>query len=300
MVRRLVLILLALVLAGTLAAKDVPYLAGRVNDTAGLLSPAARQRIEATLATLEQQTGAQVAVLTLDSLDDDPLEDYSIRVAKTWKLGQQGKNNGVLLLIVKNDRKMRIEVGYGLESQLTDLQTHVIQDEILRPAFQRGDYEGGIEKGIDAIASAVRGQGVPGTLGRPADEGPANLPAGPRGGFSLVFLLIVGVFSLVALTTRGCQSWFLYVFLAPFYYFLGGATVGLILVGVWLVLFPLLHLLFGRRGWGLPGGGWPIFFPGGWGGGGRGGGWGGGGFGGGGGFSGGGGSFGGGGSSGSW
>ena len=306
MARRAVLglaLLTLVLLAGRAAAKDVPYLAGRVNDTAGILSPAARQRIEATLAALEQQTGAQVAVLTIDSLDGDPLEDYSIRVAKTWKLGQQGKNNGVLLLIAKNDRKMRIEVGYGLEGQLTDLQTHVIQDEILRPAFQRGDFDGGIEKAVDAIASAVRGQGVPATLAtpaRPRDEGPANLPAGPRGGFSLVFLLIVGVFSLVALTTRGCQSWFLYVFLAPFYYFLGGATVGLILLGVWLVLFPLLHLLFGRRGWGLPGGAWPIFFPGGWGGGGRGGGWGGGGFGGGGGFSGGGGSFGGGGSSGSW
>jgi uncharacterized protein len=298
------LVLLALVLlAPPLAARDVPFLAGRVNDTAGMLSPAARQRIEATLAALEQQTGAQVAVLTLDSLNGDPLEDYSVKVAKTWKLGQQGKDNGVLLLLVKNDRKMRIEVGYGLEPQLTDLQTHVILDEIIRPAFQSGDFDGGIEKGVDAIASAIRGQGVPKSLGRPADEGPANLPAGPRGGFSVFFLLIIGVFSLIALSTRGCQSWFFYAFLTPFYYFLGGATLGLILAGAWLVVFPLLHLLFARKGWGRRGGGWPIFFPGGWGGGGGGwgggggGGWGGGG---GGGFSGGGGSFGGGGSSGSW
>jgi uncharacterized protein len=295
-------VLVVLLAPPALAARDVPFLAGRVNDTAGMLSPAARQRIEAKLADLEKQTGAQVAVLTIDSLNGDPLEDYSVKVAKTWKLGQLGKNNGVLLLLVKNDRKMRIEVGYGLEPQLTDLQTHVILDEILRPAFQSGDFDGGIEKGVDAIASAVRGQGVPKSLGRPTDEGPASLPAGPRGGFSVFFLLIVGVFSFVALTTRGFQSWFFYLFLTPFYYFLGGATLGLILAGAWLVGFPLLRRFFNRGGGGgRRGGGWPIFFPGGWGGGGggwgSGGGWGGGG---GGGFSGGGGSFGGGGSSGSW
>ncbi len=274
----LTLLALVLLLAPALAARDVPFLAGRVNDTAGMLSPAARQRIEAKLAALEQQTGAQVAVLTVDSLDGAPLEDYSVQVAKTWKLGQQGKDNGALLLLVKNDRKMRIEVGYGLEPQLTDLQTHVILDEILRPAFQSGDYDGGIEKGVDAIASAVRGRGVPETATRPTDEGPAQLPAGPRSGFSFFFLLVIGVFSLTALKARGFQGWFFYAFLTPFYYFLGGATLGLILAGAWLVLFPLLRLLFARTGWGggrggRGGGGWPIFFPGGWGGGG--GGWGG-------------------------
>ncbi|HEV7517826.1 MAG TPA: TPM domain-containing protein, partial [Thermoanaerobaculia bacterium] len=181
LLRRAVFALAALVLLLVtlpLAARDVPFLAGRVNDTAGMLSPAARQRIEAKLAALEQQTGAQVAVLTIDSLNGDPLEDYSVKVAKTWKLGQQGKNNGVLLLLVKNDRKMRIEVGYGLEPQLTDLQTHVILDEIIRPAFQSGNFDGGIEKGVDAISSAVRGKGVPENARRPTDEGPANLPAG--------------------------------------------------------------------------------------------------------------------------
>jgi uncharacterized protein len=290
---------LSLALALPLSARDVPYLAGRVNDTAGMLSPAARQRIEGELAALEKQTGAQVAVLTIDSLDGEALEDYSVRVAKTWKLGQQGKDNGVLFLVAKNDRKMRIEVGYGLEPLLTDLQTHVILDEIVRPAFQSGDFAGGIGKGVDAIAAAVRGLGVPKSV-KPEDESPRSLPAGPREGFSLVFLLIVGVFSLAALSSRGCQSWFLYAFLAPFYYFLGGATLGLILAGAWLVLFPLLRLLFKGTGFGGFGGGsgWPPF--GGWGGGGWSSGGGGFGGGGGGGFSGGGGSFGGGGSSGSW
>src|SRR3954468_10377311 len=144
--RGLVALVVLFLFALPLAARDVPFLSGRVDDTAGMLSADSRQRIEAKLAALEKETGAQVAVLTIDSLNGDPLEDYSHRVAQTWKLGQQGKDNGVLLFIVKNDRKMRIEVGYGLEGQLTDLQTHVIQDETIRPAFQRGDYDGGIEK----------------------------------------------------------------------------------------------------------------------------------------------------------
>ncbi len=306
--RRHVLLLFVLLVGITvlaaappLAARDVPFLAGRVNDTAAMLSPAARQRIEEKLKALGQQTGAQVAVLTIDSLDGEALEEYSAKVANTWKLGQKGKDNGVLLLIAKNDRKMRIDVGYGLEPQLTDLQTHVILDEIVGPAFKSGDFDGGIEKGVDAIASAVQGKGVPASAARPTEEGPGNLPAGPRGGFSVFFLLILGVFSLVALTTRGFQSWFFYAFLTPFYYFVGGATLGLILAGAWLVLFPILRIFVGRSGWGGGGrgggGGWPIFFPGGGFGGGGGGSWGGGG---GGGFSGGGGSFGGGGSSGSW
>ena len=154
----LILVALLVALASLpLAARDVPFLAGRVNDTASMLSPAARQRIEEKLKALEQQTGAQVAVLTIDSLDGEALEEYSAKVATTWKLGQKGKDNGVLFLIAKNDRKMRLDVGYGLEPQLTDLQTHVILDEIVGPAFKSGDFDGGIEKGVDAIASAAKG-----------------------------------------------------------------------------------------------------------------------------------------------
>lgn len=312
----LALALAALLAApGPLAAKDVPYLSGRVNDTANLLTPEARQRLEEKLAALEKQTGgAQVAVLTVPSLEGEPLEDYSVRVAETWKLGQKGKDNGALMLVSKGDRKMRIEVGYGLEPQLTDLQTHVILDEIMRPRFQQGDFEGGIEAGVDAIAGALTGKPVEAPKATGGGESIGELPVGERAGFSLIFLLVVGIFSLVALSSSGCQSWFLYAVLTPFYFglpsaILGqGAGIGFALG--WLIGFPILKALFGPKtgGRGGPGGrrrglgGWPIILPGGWGGGSwssRGGGWsgGGGGFGG---FSGGGGSFGGGGASGSW
>ncbi|HXO18437.1 MAG TPA: TPM domain-containing protein, partial [Thermoanaerobaculia bacterium] len=301
---RYALAVLLVLLAIPLLAKDVPFLSGRVDDTAGMLPPEARQRIEDKLKALEQQTGAQVAVLTVDSLDGEVLEDYSHKVAQTWGLGKKGKDNGVLLLISKSDRKIRIEVGYGLEGQLTDLQNHVIIDEIMRPEFQRGDFAGGIEKGVGAIVSAVSGKGVP-TPEKPAGR-PNDLPVAGRALFGLIFLVVIGTFSLVALSTSGCQSWFLYLFLTPFYFTfpmaIGGPALGIGLAVGWLVLFPVLRLLFGRRTGGggfWRGGGWPIFFPGGFLGGG-GGGWSsrGGGWGGGGGFSGGGGGFGGGGASG--
>jgi len=298
----LVLLAGALLAPAVLAEKAVPFLSGRVVDEAGMLSAAAKQRIEAKLADLEKQTGGQVAVLVVPSLDGEPLEDYTVRVAQTWKLGQKGKDNGVLLFISRDDRKMRIEVGYGLEPKLTDLQSHQILDEVIRTRFQQGDFDGGVEQGVDAIAKLLSGQPLP-----PRQEAPSanGMPLAGRAVFGLVFLLVVGVFSAVALGSRGCSSWFLYAVLTPFYYAFplafAGPQIAVVLVLCWLVGFPLLKLLVGKRGGiGRPGGGfWGGL--GGFGGGGFGGWTGGGGFsGGGGGFSGGGGSFGGGGASGGW
>ena len=107
----------------TALALDVPKLSGRVNDYADLISPAAEARIEHTLEALEQDEGAQLVVLTIDSLEGEQLEEYSLRVAETWKLGRAEQDDGALLLIAKNDRKMRLEVGYGLEPVLSDVMS---------------------------------------------------------------------------------------------------------------------------------------------------------------------------------
>jgi uncharacterized protein len=300
----LVLAAIALLAPAARAEKAVPFLSGRIVDEAEMLSAAAKERIEAKLTDLEKTTGDQVAVLVVPSLDGEPLEDYTVRVAQTWKLGQKGKDNGVLFFVARDDRKMRIEVGYGLEPKLTDLQSHQILDEVVRPRFQQGDFDGGVEQGVDAIAKLLSGQPLP-----PRPEAPSanGMPLAGRAVFGLVFLLVVGVFSLAALGSRGCQSWFLYAVLTPFYYAFpaafAGPQVALVLVLCWLVGFPLLKLLLGKHLTSAvrPGGGfWGGL--GGFGGGGFGG-WsgGGGGFGGGGGgFSGGGGSFGGGGASSGW
>jgi uncharacterized protein len=285
------------------AAKEVPFLSGRVVDEAGLLSAAARQRIDGELGALERETGDQVAVLILQSLGGEPLEEYSVKVAQTWKLGQKGKDNGILLLISRDDRRLRIEVGYGLEGTLTDLRSNEIIDQVIRPRFRQGDFDGGVEQGVDAIVKALHGQPLP---ARPAAPAAGAMPIGGRIIFALVFLVVVGVFSLVALATRGAQSWFLYVFLIPFYvafpFAFAGPVVAAALTGLWLIGFPIVKAL--RRGAPVPsgkhrGGFWGGivtgtgssggFFSGGGSGGSSGGG-----------FSGGGGSFGGGGASGGW
>ena len=133
-----------LILQASLAlALEVPYLGGRINDTAGLLDSGTRERLEAKLAGFEAETGAQVVVLTIPSLEGEVLEQYSLRVAQTWGLGRKGVDDGVLVLIASGDRKMRIEVGYGLEAQLTDLQAGRILDSVMAPRFRGGDFSGG-------------------------------------------------------------------------------------------------------------------------------------------------------------
>jgi len=238
---------IALLVALAAPAKEIPYLSGRVVDEAGLLSAAARQRIDGELAALERESGDQVAVLIVHSLDGEPLEEYSIKVAQTWKLGQKGKDNGILLLISRNDRKLRIEVGYGLEGTLSDLRSNEIIDGVIRPRFRQGDFDGGVEQGVDAIVKVLHGQPLP---ARPAAPAAGAMPIGSRIVFGLIFLVVVGVFSLLALATRGAQSWFLYVFLVPFYlafpFAFAGPAAALALTGLWLVGFPIVKVL--RRG----------------------------------------------------
>lgn len=291
------LLLLPLAAAWAQARGDVPALQGRVNDYANLISPDRKQRIEAQIAQFEQQTGNQVAVLTIPTLNGEDIEGYANRVARAWALGQKGKDNGALLLVASQDRKMRIEVGYGLEPVLTDLQTSIIQNEVIIPYFKRGDFGGGIEAGVNAILSTIQGKAV--------EPAPVQEPAGGGGGggdwpgFLIFGLFALGPFVLNAIRSG---SWIVYLVLLPVLFFLGSIVsvpLGLIAAGAWLVLFPILRMILPRtpRSRRRGGGGWwigPGFGGGGWGGG-RGGGWGGGG-----GFSGGGGSFGGGGSSSSW
>ena len=293
------LVLIVLGVLGVLAprataAKDVPFLAGRVNDTANLIPQDQRQRIETKLAQFEQQTGNQVAVLTVDDLGGEDLEGYSHKVASTWKLGQKGKDNGVLLLVSKGDRKMRMEVGYGLEPVLTDLQTSIIQNEVIIPHFKQGDFGGGIEAGVDAILSTIQG--------KPFQAAPQERPSDGGGGGSPLPFVFFALFALGPFILNAIRSgsWIVYFVLAPILFVLGllfaSPIIGLILVGAWLVLFPILRLILPKRSTRGPGSWWigPGWGGGGGWGGGRGGG---GGFGG---FSGGGGSFGGGGSSSSW
>jgi uncharacterized protein len=155
----LLLIVLGLALTGREApAIEVPKLTARVNDYAAILSPTTRQQLEDSLAKLEQEESTQIAVLTVTSLQGAVLEEFSLKVAEAWRLGQKGRDNGALLLIAKNDRKLRIEVGYGLEGRLTDLAAGRIIRDVITPRFREGNFDQGVSEGVAAMISTVRGE----------------------------------------------------------------------------------------------------------------------------------------------
>jgi uncharacterized protein len=145
---------------GMLQALTVPALTSRVNDYANMISPNVRAELEAKLAALETTDSTQLVILTVPSLEGDPIEDFSIRVVEAWKIGQKGTDNGVLLIVSQADRKVRIEVGYGLEGKLTDLQAgRIIRNEIA-PAFKAGQLDAGFVQATNAIIATVRGEYV--------------------------------------------------------------------------------------------------------------------------------------------
>ena len=150
------LLLLALVLPA--AALEVPKPTGYVTDNAGLLSQTTRLKLEQFLREFEKSDSTQIVVLTIPTLKGEALEDYSLRVLENWKVGQKGLDNGALLLIAKAERKIRIEVGYGLEGKLTDLLAGRIIDNEISPHFKKGDFDGGVIAGVVGIAEAVRGE----------------------------------------------------------------------------------------------------------------------------------------------
>ena len=163
-------ILVALATSASLAALDVPFLSGRVVDQAGIIPELVERRIEEKSRLLEESTGAQIAVLTISSLEGHSLEDYTIRVVEQWELGQADQDNGVLIFVAVDDRRMRIEVGYGLEGVLTDAMSGRILDGAIAPRFREGDFGGGLERGVDSVIALVSGEGEPPPV-RKRDDG---------------------------------------------------------------------------------------------------------------------------------
>lgn len=286
-----------------IAQLEVPPLAGkRVHDQAGVLSGQTVQNLEYQLKLHQDSTGNQIAILIVQSLKGESIEEYSLRVAHdVWKLGSEKNDNGVLLLIAIDDRKMRIEVGQGLEGVLTDaLCSQIIRNE-MAPEFRRGDYDAGVLLATNAIVQAIAGEY---TAEQAVGEN-SSMSTSERIFTGLFIFGILGVFTLGGLRTKGAGSWVLYAFLTPFYalfpHVAVGYTGGVGILIAYLIGYPILRTIFKRKGWQDEssnnrgsGGGWSSGS--GWFSSGGGSSWGGGG----GGFSGGGGSFGGGGSSGSW
>ncbi len=147
----------AILIAPAFAAPNYPELAGRITDQAGLLTPQDKADLESTLAELEQTSTDQIAIVTVKSLDGYAIEDYGIGLARKWGIGQKGKDNGILLIVAPNDRKVRIEVGRRLEPYMTDTMSALIIQNAILPKFRRGDYAGGIKDGVRDIRTVVLG-----------------------------------------------------------------------------------------------------------------------------------------------
>jgi uncharacterized protein len=146
-----------LTLPARAAELTFPVLSGRIVDGAGVISAEARARIEARLSAHEAKTSDQVVIATVRSLQDTSVEDYANRLYRHWALGQKDKNNGVLVLVAPTERKVRIEVGYGLEGALTDALSKIIITTAIAPRFKTGDFGGGLEAGVDAVLNILTG-----------------------------------------------------------------------------------------------------------------------------------------------
>ena len=172
-----------------LLAIEVPPLTARVNDTAGMLAAATRQQLEGVLVGLEQTDSTQIVVLTIPTLGGEVLEEFSIKVLDQWKIGQKGLDNGAMLLIAKNDRKIRIEVGYGLEGSLTDLMAGRIIRNVIVPNFKAGNFDQGVIDGVQAMISVVRGEYQASDKGPGGGQRQREGTAGLGGLFAFIFFI---------------------------------------------------------------------------------------------------------------
>jgi uncharacterized protein len=155
--RLLAALVLVVLACAPVPAADLMPLTGRVVDGAGLIDPATEAALTATLAAFEAKSSDQIVVATLESLGGEPIENFANRQFRAWGLGQAGENNGILLVVARDDRKMRIEVGYGLEGTLTDLHSRLIIENTMVPAFRAGDFSGGISRAVDDIILVLEG-----------------------------------------------------------------------------------------------------------------------------------------------
>ena len=259
------LVLLVVLFAPVPVARcaEVPYLTGRVNDNAQILSENARILLGEKLKEHEDRTGNQVVVLTIASLQGESIEEYSNLVFNEWKLGQQDQDNGILIVVVPSEKRMRIEVGYGLEGAMPDIIASRIIREIMTPRFREGDFDGGITEGTLAVINVLEGQ----ELEEAADfnEGSdsssssgfsdieiPDMPLGARILMGAFIFGIIGLFTIVGIFTPGF-GWFLYLFLIPFWatfpIMVIGGKATLVVFFIYLIGYPVAKLYIRTTPW---------------------------------------------------
>ena len=286
----LLMLLFVCLTSSSALAIEVPALKGRVNDYAGLLSGATISQLDTVLVNLESTDSTQIVVLTIPSLDGDSLEDFSLRVAEKWKVGRGKIDNGALLVIARDERKLRIEVGYGLEGVLTDSVSGQIIRNIITPHFRQGNFNQGVIDGVGAMIATVKGEYRPSAARQEPGKGGGDL-GGLITSLVFIFFFFGSMFKKNKLLAAAIGG--LFSPLAGFFLFgmSGLALLALIFIGIvgGLVASSMASASSGRNSGSRSGG---FYVPTGGGFGGSSGGFGG--------FSGGGGGFGGGGASGGW
>lgn len=248
--RKSLLLTLLLLLPATLWAQstpEFPELTGRVVDRADMLAPEAEARLTRMLQAHEQASTEQVVVVTLPDLQGFPIEDYGYQLGREWGIGQEGEDNGALLIVAKEERKIRIEVGYGLEGRLTDAQSAVIINNVITPAFRQNDFQAGIVSGAAAMIKVLGGE----PMAVPKGQQSRAVQEKPNAGM-VALLFIIMMSTIFFIGSRGGR----------------GGRGGAALLGV-----ALLSGFMGGRGGGGMGGGGFGGGGGGFGGGGASGGW---------------------------
>ena len=232
------------------AEADIPALTARVTDLTGTLTAEQKTALEQRLQAFEASKGSQIAVLLVPSTEPESIEQYSMRVAEQWKLGRKGVDDGALLLIAKDDRTLRIEVGYGLEGVLSDIASKRIVSDIIVPHLKNGDFYQGIDAGIDRMMRLIDGEPLPAPAPQENWEGNVDsfLPGAIIGGL-IGGQLLRGLFGalLGSLATFGLITGVLWLIM--------GTLFPAALIGVFVTVFSFVNFRGGGVGGGLRGGG---------------------------------------------
>lgn len=209
--------------------------AGFVNDYASVLSNEQKVQLENKLQNFEKQSGNEIAIAVINSLEGDSIENFAVELFKDWGVGKQGKDNGALILVAINDRQMRIEVGYGLEGALTDAQSSWIINEQMKPAFRANDYYRGLDQAADKIIAATQGETLP------SAESGSNKTNGGGLPYEGIFYLGIFLIQFVAAILGRSKSWWLGGVLGG----LGGVVAGLLMGLAWGIGSALVLVPFG-------------------------------------------------------
>jgi len=259
---------LALLLSAAAWAQDVlpvPPLSGRVIDQTATLSEPQRAALDAKLAAFEAQAGPQIVLLMVPATAPEDIASYAQRVADSWKIGRRAVGDGLLVVVAKNDRAVRIEVAKALEGAIPDLAARQVIDRAIVPAFRTGDYAGGLNAGVDQLMARIKGEGLPApTTGARGGDSPGGLPLQQLGMFLFVGVLVVGgllsaifgrkLASIFTAVAAGGAAWWLS---ASLLLALGAAVATVLVVGVFGVgtVLQIVAMTAGRGGGGGGGGG---------------------------------------------